>query len=89
MKTYRTVTQPARTEQRRDKVFCDICKAEIPDQYNQVSEVEIKSRVGYYYPDNGHGVEKTCDICISCFETKVVPALEALGVTFVMTEWDY
>jgi hypothetical protein len=89
MKTYRTVTRPAMTEQRRGKVFCDICKAEIPEQYNRVSEVTIKSCIGYRYPDNGHGMEKTCDICISCFETKVVPALEALGVTFIMTEWDY
>lgn len=90
MKTYKTVTRPARTEQEQDKVICDVCKQEIPrpDTY-EVSEIEVKHRKGNSYPEGGSGTEKTCDICPVCFETKVVPALEALGVTFAEPDWDW
>ncbi len=89
MKHMKTETVPASTRQVVAKVTCDICSKEVSERMYDVDEVTVSRVKGERYPDNGHTVELAFDLCGECFDTKLVPALKALGAEprSEETEW--
>lgn len=67
--------------------FCDFCGNDVDDQkkmdareYN-TDEVEISHRRGWGYNSADYNIERIeIDCCGECFETKVLPALQAAGL---------
>ena len=90
MKTYKTVTRPAREEITVDKTICDLCQNEIPRPgWCEVNIVTIQSRTGRQYPEGGSGEEINVDMCQECFSSKLTPWLQSQGVQMKLEEWDW
>jgi len=74
-----------------ESITCDICGDKTgfngwSPGYEE-NEVIIKHTKGVQYPGEGlNGEELELDICPKCFESKVIPALKALGVKLVYKE---
>lgn len=88
MRKRAVVQVPAREEERTVEVRCDLCgkravAAGVWANLPVDEETRIWMQVGVVDRDGG-GYSRTveCDICPACFEAKLVPALQALGVTF-------
>jgi hypothetical protein len=79
MKHYQETTK---TINKLIKTTCDICGNEIKKYTGStVDDVEISHRIGKQYPENDDTEYYNPDICGDCFESKIVPFLEGLGVT--------
>lgn len=89
MKHYKEVQVPATAETRRVNTTCDICGELITTDTFKVDRVTVEHKTVNAYPGGGSGETKSCDICSECFESKVIPALENLGVNFVTEEWEF
>jgi hypothetical protein len=87
MRTYHTVTRQVLGE---ESCACDLCGSSM-ESYNPESKVEINAQRGTRYPaefvgekfgddHNRAGHTPDIDICMACFETKVIPALRAIGL---------
>lgn len=94
MKTYETVTQPAKTYEAVKEVTCDICGDTTEtnwkkDPYDAVeSTVELKT--GYNLPEGGAGEKIEIDICPKCFQETLVPWVQSVGCGQpTVEEWDY
>jgi hypothetical protein len=55
--------------------------------YN-VAETTVEMSFGKTYPEGSNYTKVECDICCTCFATKLKPWLEVQGVTFRETEVD-
>lgn len=66
------------------RVACDLCGKNVDGGrgfYDQ-SDVEIQAAIGKVYPEGDSRERTWIDCCPACFEEKVMPAIEALGVKF-------
>lgn len=66
------------------RVACDLCGKDVGGGrgfYDQ-SEVEIQGAIGDVFPEGDHRERVWIDCCPACFQEKVMPAIEALGVRF-------
>jgi hypothetical protein len=73
----------------RDVVItCDFCGVQATSQFEwnaerfERDETTIESKLGSVYPEGDFRKRRWIDACPSCFESKIVPAIEALGVKF-------
>lgn len=46
------------------------------------NEVTIDARIGAVYPEGDHRTVYEVDVCAKCFESKVMPAMAAIGLRF-------
>ena len=62
---------------------------EMPLRAYDMDELEISHWYGKGFPEGDHGyVLVNPDICPVCWETKVIPALRALGLSIRYEEYD-
>lgn len=60
-----------------DKVFCDICSAQIQeDQGTEHEKVTIEHEKGSMYGDSGHMATIKIDMCGKCFKLWLLPLVE-------------
>lgn len=65
------------------RVVCDLCQQPVDRESGwDHSEVTIEASLGAIYPETDTRTTKRADCCVGCWEEKVVPALEALGMKF-------
>ena len=92
------VKRPATEKEEVVSVACDLCGKKVRTPYRptewsteiyRVDEVTIEHKRGSSFPENGSGTYRRFDICADCFESRVVPAIEALGAHVGEEEWDY
>lgn len=84
MKHKKTIEVPAQAAYTRvvdDHTTCDLCSKVIVGERYERKEVTIESKVGEVYPGSGYWEETSADICVECFDAKVVPWLQSQGVT--------
>lgn len=81
-----TMTQPSRFITRDIGLVCDLCGKEskpYQDDWREgqydVNETTIEHRTGSHYPDNWSITTVSVDLCPTCFQTKLIPWLEAQG----------
>jgi len=94
MKTYLTVHKSYDTEVLQT-VECDICKKKFKNEnWDRTSsfdvlETEVSMRKGEQYPECGSADEISFDICPTCFEKKLIPALKEMGASpsHTVSEW--
>lgn len=90
MKHYRKKHFPARVEEVVEFETCDLCGARLDTgRASVVDEVEIRHRTGESFPECGHGEEATVDLCGACFESRLVPWLEAQGANVHREPWEF
>lgn len=97
-KEIRPIDIPSRVEQ-RTYYKCTLCGVSADNGSSErqwwkagsfeVKETGIFMKVGDNYPDGGWGTYVEAHICPDCFQGKVVPALEAIGLSFDKSRWDY
>lgn len=67
--------------------YCDFCGMDLSKQRTRTYEdnfAQVSVTAGELFPGSDSD-QRECtyvDVCATCFRTKVVPAVEALGVTF-------
>jgi sporulation-control protein spo0M len=63
---------------------CDFCGVDVDDQKRgwEVNEATIELLEGDVFPEGDQRDRSTVDVCAKCFRSKVMPAIEALGVKF-------
>lgn len=92
MRKQRTIEVPAKTIM-NEETFCDLCGKQVSDRYDGLPdyvETVLKLERGKRWSDGGGTKESTeFDVCASCFEARVVPVLETLGLTPVNRESDW
>ena len=67
------------------RATCDFCGGpDVPNNFWDRTEIEIHGTVGKVYPESDCRKRTWIDCCADCFEQRVVPAIEALGVKFRM-----
>lgn len=87
---YKTVEVPATTNRVVDHRTCDVCNRKIDPGSYCADEAEITCNVGTSYPEGGSGYKLKLDICVECFEDRLVPLVaEHLGAKMNRTEWDW
>jgi hypothetical protein len=75
------------------KITCDLCQRLAHDWYgqsmwcpmdaeNNVAETELVCKTGFNREFGGSIESLEADVCVECFKNKIVPALEAIGLTF-------
>lgn len=90
MKIMKTVQVPASTRDVVDKVVCDLCKRNIPNEGSyEVNEVTVSHKTGSSYPEGGSGEKVRVDLCPSCFDEKLIPWLTSQGVEPTTEEWEF
>lgn len=86
---------PAKTETRPVSIQCDMCGEKSKRSNNwgdgpySVNDVTIEHKTGESYPEGGSGEYLRCDLCPTCFKTKLVPWLESQGASVRQEEWDW
>lgn len=94
MDIYEEVNVPARTEKRKVKTVCDICKQDTAELYEKgrynwfESEITVSYRGGEVCPEGGSGTEIKVDLCRYCFKEILVPFLKSQGAAVIETEWE-
>lgn len=63
-----------------DRVLCDWCKEPIKVARFEIGEVSVSCQTGCRYPDSGEIETVEFDMCVRCFETRLLPLLAAQGV---------
>jgi hypothetical protein len=83
MKQREKVLVPARTEE-HVTVLCDFCKERPGDSDTAFysARAYVRMVVGHTYPECDASTTTLVDCCANCFESRVMPAIEALGVKF-------
>ena len=77
-----------------ESITCDICKKTYKgrdwerENYSAL-ETEVRMKSGSLYPEGGSGEEITFDICPTCFQKKLIPALKELGADPTISDWDW
>lgn len=89
MRKTRKVEIPAHTEERTDKIECDLCGAECQEQkIGHYDVVEISRECGDNWPEGGSATVTEYDICPACFE-KLAAWLESQGATHRTREVEF
>jgi len=77
MKHYETVTETVtQTVDKYIETTCDICGANLDNNVNRYHECTISYI--HYYTSSKESFEP--DICVDCFEGKVLPLLRSIGL---------
>lgn len=71
------------------ETFCDFCSSKISNSYYAVSETTVECRFGHSYPEGGSATTLDVDICMNCFESKLIPWIKSQGVEMRETESDW
>ena len=82
-----------------DERVCDLCGGVSRDSgsFNydwyrnsfKINNAVIELNQGSSYPEGGHRITTTCDLCPECMATKVIPWLESQGVKMREEECDW
>lgn len=93
MRKFTAKEVPATTIQ-VESIHCDLCGAEdVNGNWGagnfSVDEVTIEAKSGNNFPEGGSGKILRCDVCPACFEDKVIPALESIGLKMNESEWEW
>ena len=84
-----TVKMPAATRT-ESETFCDLCETRLGHDWDsEYDVVKIEHERGSRYSGSGNAETVQVDCCPACFESKVVPALLAIGFTPRREEWDW
>lgn len=75
-------------------ITCDICKktykgTDWERERFSALETEVRMKRGSSSPEGGSGEEIIFDICPTCFEEKLIPALKELGAQPTISDWDW
>ena len=71
---------PATEKEVEDYKTCDICNKKIKDSDGYTSnEVEIRYERSSGTPDGGETKTTEIDMCVNCFENKLIPWLKSYG----------
>lgn len=67
------------------KTTCDFCGRDLQEVSRKsssydYSRIKIDAKIGSSYPEGDSRQGYRLDVCIECFETKLKPGVEALGV---------
>lgn len=90
MEIKKTINVPATTRYVLDKTICDLCREAIrPAEGYNVEEIEIFYKTGSNFPEGGSGEILKIDLCLVCFEDKLIPWLRSQGVTREVENWDW
>ncbi len=100
MRRFATKTRPESKYEECVEILCDLCgrAARRPDGHDgnvwgktqfDVEAVSIGSRRGESYPEGGSTKTKSFDVCVSCFDEKIVPFMASLGAKPTTTESDW
>ena len=87
MRTYNTITIPARDIQRLVKSFCDLCKKEIVEEMYDINDATVEKVIGSSYPDCGEKETTSYDVCMDCFDTVIVPLFGGVKPTVEEYDW--
>ena len=91
MKEKELVAIPATTEARLVKVTCDLCVRNIPWSFHgSFDEVSVCRIEGFrdYECGHGDGHKTAIDMCVDCFEEKLLPWLAEFGCKPITEEWE-
>lgn len=72
-----------------DRTTCDLCGDAIVEAAYVINETTIERRLGTGYPEGGDVETVSVDMCVLCFDTKLVPWLKSQGATPLITEFDF
>lgn len=91
MRFKREIQAHIETRFQDSRTMCDGCGKECCGEDNyDTPEITIGARLGSIYPEGSSRDVHEVDVCQSCFTTRIVPALAALGFVFrVRDEDDY
>jgi len=89
MKYMKKVEVPAKMKDVVDFVTCDLCGVKITEEGYEVSEVEVRHKIGYSCPSGGSGEETSVDMCGKCFDEKLLPWLRSQGAEPSTEDWDW
>jgi hypothetical protein len=89
MRHMKTVPVPATTKEVVDKTTCDFCGEKLKARRYERNEVTLQHEEGSHYPEGGSGTRTVFDCCSDCWDSKVMPALKALGASPRVEDWDY
>jgi len=80
VKHIETVAVPATTREKVGRVTCDICGVEIKrkDAFDG-NRVEMRCEKVTNYPEGAFGTVYDYDVCVPCFESKVMSFMESLS----------
>lgn len=68
------------------KTFCDLCERDVDEVSRKVNgsydytRIKLEARIGSSYPEGDSRKGFRLDTCVECFELKIKPATEALGI---------
>jgi hypothetical protein len=85
----KTIDVPATTKEIITHITCDFCGKKIKEGNYSINEVCVRHKVGSSYPEMGEGTDTIFDMCGECFDAKLIPWAETLGVMPRIKEWDY
>jgi hypothetical protein len=78
------VAVPATTREALDYATCDVCGHRLDERLDpsQVDDVVVSRTTGYNWGNDANLDKLSLDLCGECFQTKLVPWLEAQGAEF-------
>jgi hypothetical protein len=100
MREYKTVEE-VRSYKTCSRVFCDICRAagsaavseesaaEWVGDYYAVKRTVVRAEEGECYPEGGSTKTTRFDICLSCFNERLIPWFQSQGAEPAVTENDW
>lgn len=98
MRTKRTIEVPAKTVDETVGVSCDLCQRTIWTENDgpkmgpchSFDEVVIARNKGHQWPEGGEKESTSFgDVCSECFESKIAPFLESIGLKRSTSECDW
>lgn len=89
MKYMKTVQIPATTREEVERLTCDFCGKTIHPQGHEYTEISLQREDITRYSECGSGNKTIFDCCGGCWDSKVIPALRALGASPRTEEWDW
>lgn len=82
---------PATWRREYQHTICDICKKPVHEaSVGNEDRVEVKLRLGDSYPEGGYGTDTEFDVCVKCFEEKLIPWFKKeFDAEPTRGEWDW
>lgn len=67
------------------RTLCDFCNRDLDEVSKKASSfdysrIKLDAKIGSYYPEGDTRSGYRLDCCIECFEDKLTPAIESIGV---------
>lgn len=87
MRTYEEVTIPERTQKRISETYCDLCGETIKVHAYSTDDVIVSKEIGFHYPDSGYQTIIEYDVCLKCFDDKIVPIFGNAKPTITERDW--